>query len=69
MSAQENPIDLTSIIVKFCQQSCQQVTAIALFGSYANGKAHDKSDVDVIVIDESCQTGYRKQERVDGFLI
>lgn len=69
MKLESGKVDITSLIVKFCELYCKNVTAIILFGSYANGKATEKSDVDIFIIDEACSNGFKVQKRIDGLLL
>ena len=60
---------LKKVIEKFCLENCSSISSVILFGSYAVGNAKIDSDVDIIIIDSACSEAYKKQTRIDGYLV
>lgn len=60
-------MDVTSAIVQFCKQYCTQVKGIMVFGSYVEGEYTDKSDVDVIVLDDMEPEGKKIQTTIHSY--
>ncbi|MGC0120611.1 nucleotidyltransferase domain-containing protein [Pseudoalteromonas piscicida] len=61
--------ELGLAIETFCGKYCKAIVSVILYGSQANGTATAKSDVDLIVIDDSCMEPFRIQRTINGFPI
>lgn len=64
-----NKETLEQKIWDFCKHRKLDVSSIFLYGSYALGTAKDTSDVDLIIIDETCIDSYKIQKYFEGYLI
>ncbi|WP_337842748.1 nucleotidyltransferase domain-containing protein [Rheinheimera sp.] len=51
----------------FCSLYGVSINSIILYGSYATGTATERSDVDVILLDDGYERGIRVQKIINGF--
>lgn len=63
----DNIEEARSAIIKLCASLQIDIHGIMLFGSYARGDHTEKSDVDLIILSERCESGFRMQVFVDKF--